>query len=286
MTEVVFLNDRLVNTDEASISAHDAGFLHGVGLFETMRSYKGTVFRLEDHIDRLLGSAQALQIPLSQTRSEMIMAVMSVMDANHLREARLRLTASRGSLRQVGPDSTPMSTLLVTGTPLEPYPPELYAKGMTAAITDYKQNPFDPTAGHKTTNYLPRLLALQQAKAKGAGEALWFTTSNYLAEGSISNVFIVFDGKLLTPPLTTPVLPGIARKVVMELAQQHHIKCLEQPLVIKELLGASEVFITNSIMELMPVCRVERHSVGDERPGPIYKQLHDLYRQTVTESCA
>jgi len=166
---------------------------------------------------------------------------------------------------------------------MTPYPPELYQRGMTVIVSDYKQNPADPTVRHKTLNYFSRLAALQEAQKKQAGEAIWMTTNNHLAEGSISNVFLVKEEKLQTPPLDTPVLPGITRKAVLELAAENDMEWVEQKLTIQDLLGADEVFLTNSIMELMPVCRIERHAVGKEKPGPVYKKLHDLYKQAVEE---
>ena len=120
---------------------------------------------------------------------------------------------------------------------------------MLAVICPYKQNGEDPLVGHKTTNYFGRLLALRQAQRARAGEAIWFTTTNRLAEGCISNIFLVKDGRLLTPGLATPVLGGIVRKVVLESARQSGIECAETELVIKDLLEADEVFLTNSIME-------------------------------------
>jgi len=124
---------------------------------------------------------------------------------------------------------------------------------------------------------VPGLLR-QQAQQKQAGEALWFTPANRLAEGCISNLFLVLKDVLLTPVLETPVLPGIARKVVLELARDNNIECEERELFIKDLLDASEIFLTNSIMELMPVCQVEAHKVADGKPGPVYRKLHHLYQ--------
>jgi len=281
MSRYVFLNDQLVDSDEAQVSIHDAGLLHGVGLFETMRSYDGRVFRLADHLDRLCGSAEALHIPVAQSPSELAAAVQVLLEANDLRNARLRLTVTRGSAHNVDADEPPPGTLIVTAAPMTPYPPELYRYGMTVVVSPYKQNPDDPIAGHKTTNYFSRLLALREAQERDAGEALWFTTTNRLAEGCISNIFLVHKGRLRTPSLDTPVLPGIVRKVVVELAREHDIECEQGRLVIRDLLDADEVFLTNSIMELMPVCGVEAHKVGDEQPGAMYRKLHDLYREAV-----
>ena len=281
MSEYVFLNEQLVDSDTAHISVHDAGLLHGVGLFETMRSYHRWVFRLADHLDRLFASAAALGIAITQDRTDIVTAIGRLLEANNLQEARLRLTVTRGSIRNSSINEPVPSTLLITAGVTEPYPLRFYEKGMTIILSNYKQNVADPMAGHKTLNYFSRLLALQQAQQQNAGEALWFTPTNCLAEGCISNVFVVDGHRLLTPPTDTPVLPGIVRKVVLELAETEGIEYEERPLYIKDLLGASEVFLTNSIMELMPVCRIERHVVGDDKPGPIYKQLHQLYCRTV-----
>jgi len=286
MSEFVFLNDRLVEADEARVSIYDAGLLHGVGLFETMRSYNGMVFRLAEHLERLYRSAQALGIPVTQKQEEIAGWVQVLLDTNGLREARLRLTLTRGSIKDMEPDNPAPSVMFITAAPMAGYPREYYEKGMTVTVSDYKQNPADPLAGHKTTNYFGRLLALQEAQRKQAGEALWFTTSNRLAEGCVSNVFLVKDDKLLTPPPDTPVLPGIVRQVVLEAAQKNEIKFEERHLDINDLLGAKEVILTNSIMELMPVCRIERHAVGGDKPGLIYKRLHELYQAAVQEETA
>jgi len=281
-SEMVYLNDGLVSAEKAKVSAYDAGLLHGVGLFETMRSYGGRVFRLADHLERLFQSAGALGLSITQSRERMADAVNEVLRANGLSEARIRLTVTRGSILAAA-EGSPASTLLVTASAMAGYPAEYYQKGMMVLISPYKQNPDDPVAGHKTINYFPRLLALQQAQRAGAGEALWFTTGNRLAEGCISNVFLVKEGKLSTPPLDAPVLPGIARKAVLELAQAEGIECRERELSIQDLLQAEEVFLTNSIMELMPVCRVERHPVGTEKPGEVYQRLHEKYRESAKQ---
>ncbi len=283
MSDFVYLNDGLVEASEARVSVFDAGLQHGVGLFETMRSYGGKVFRLEDHIERLYRSATALNLTISQTREKMTAGVGDVLEANGLQDARLRLTMTSGNIKNIDIDNLPTSTLLIAATELRAYPEELYRHGMRTIITGYKQNPEDPTTGHKTTNFFSRLMALQQAQGMKTGEAIWFTTVNQLAEGSISNIFLVHKGKLLTPSLDTPVLPGVTRKAVLELAGENGIECEEKLLAVKDLLEAEEVFLTNSIMELMPVQSVEAHKVGDEKPGPVYQKLHELYRQAVNE---
>ena len=281
MSAKVFLNGQMVDEPNAHVSIHDAGLMHGVGLFETMRSYQGVVFRLADHLDRLFRSAETLGIEIDHNRAEIAEAVEDLLDANSLTEARIRLTVTRGSLAQLDADQPPKSTLILTAAKQESYPEEYYKKGMTVIISRYKQNPDDPLSGHKTLSFFSRMLALQEAQQKQAGEALMFTTTNRLAEGAISNVFLVKAGELLTPPLETPVLPGITRQVTLELAQGAEIEIEERELLIKDVLEADEIFLTNAIMGLMPVCRLEKHTIGNEKPGPVYQKLHDAYRQTI-----
>lgn len=280
MSEQVYLNDGLVAATAARVSVFDTALLHGVGLFETMRAYGGKVFRLEDHLERMLASAAVLKLTITQTHEEIRAAVAMVLEANGLAEARVRVTATPGDMRQLEVvEQAYRSTLIVTASTVQPYPAEYYEKGVMVIVSDYKQNPDDPTAGHKTLNYFPRMAALQAARQQQAGEALWFTTTNRLAEGCISNVFLVKEGVLLTPPLETPVLAGVARKVVLELAKEFGIEAREQECVVADLLGADEVFLTNSIMEVMPVCHIEKHVVGTGAPGEVTKKLLDGYRQ-------
>lgn len=282
MSEYIYLNDGLTDADTAQISIFDIGLLHGIGLYETMRSYKGKVFRLKDHLNRLFDSATALNMTISQSKEQIAVAINELIEANNLQNSggRLRLTVTPGNFREITPDKLPKSTLIITATGLTPYPNDLYKYGMTVVISPFKQNPDDPTTGHKTINYHARLSALQQAQLKKAGEALWFTTTNRLAEGCISNVFIVLKGKLLTPPLNTPVLPGIARKVTLELAKAHTvIQAEEKELIIDDLLAASEVFITNSVMGIMPVTHIEAHKVAEAEPGPVFQKLQKLYQE-------
>jgi branched-subunit amino acid aminotransferase/4-amino-4-deoxychorismate lyase len=274
--EQVFWIDKIVTADKAAVSTADSSFLYGLGLFETLRACGGKVFRIGDHIDRLLNSAAALGIPCGMKADFIENAVGQVLEANNLQDARMRMTLSGGPL---GQSDTPTGTLLVTATEFTPYPKEYYDKGVRVILTDFRQNPKDPTCGHKTTCYAPRLMALRKAHEKLATEALWFTTENKLAEGCISNIFLVKDNTLYTPKTDTPVLPGIARKTVLELAQTKKIKTVEGDLTIHDLLSAQEVFMTNVIMTILPVTSVESHSVDEGKVGSMTKQLTEAYEE-------
>jgi branched-chain amino acid aminotransferase len=274
--EQVFWIDKIVPADKAAISIADSSFLYGLGLFETLRACGGKVFRLQDHIDRLLNSAAALGIACGLKADFIENAVVQTLEANGLKEARMRMTLSGGPLAQ---DDSPTGTLLITATEFTPYPKEYYDKGVRVILTDFRQNSKDPTCGHKTTCYAPRLLALKKAYEKLATEALWFTTENKLAEGCISNIFLVKDNTLCTPKADTPVLPGIARKTVLELAKKLKIKAVEQDMTVHDLLGAQEVFLTNVIMTVLPVTSIESHSVGDGKVGTVTKKLTEKYQE-------
>lgn len=266
----VFLNGEIIDADDAKISIFDSGFLYGSGLFETMRAYDGKVFRIDDHIDRIFASAEKLDITIGKTKKDIYDAVMNTLDANKLKEARLKLTVSNGSFDS---GDKPVPTVIVTAEEFKAYPEEYYEKGAKVSLTDYRQNPTDPYTGHKTICYASRLMALKQAHAKQTAEALWFTTENKLAEGCVSNVFIVKDDKVYTPQLDTPVLGGIMRMTVVQMCEVLKIKLIEQDLYINDLLGADEVFITNVIMGILPVVAVEARTIGEGKPGEITLKL-------------
>ena len=265
----VFLNDKVIDTADAKVSANDSGFLYGMGLFETMRCNNGKVFAVDAHMERLFNSAKELEMDNTYTKEYVKDAIGKTLEANELTDARLRLTLTGGPMG----NEVPESTLLITATEFVPYPQEYYQKGVTVVLTDRRQNAHDSLNRHKTTNYFARLLALNEARKKKAGEALWFSTENFLAEGCISNVFVVKGGVVQTPGLDTPVLGGIMRGTVIEAAVKEKMTVEEGPLVISDLLGADEVFLTNVIMGVLPVTGVEAKTIGDGKPGEITKKL-------------
>ena len=283
MSDYVALNGEIIPYDQARIAPFDSGFLHGIGLFETMRAVRGTVPLLALHLARLHTSARELDLPVELDTNAVAALVSELLEANDLSDARIRLTVSHGDMMAADSESPdPPRTVLISAAPFTPYPPQLYEKGMTVEISGYYQNPTSPICGHKTTSYLDRMFALRTAQKAGAGEALWFTVAEkWLAEGCISNVFLVDkNGQILTPPLTTPgkpehrlILPGITRQRVIDLAPGVGLSIQEKTLRIEDVLTASEIFITNAVIGIMPIVRVERHPVANEIPGEITIRL-------------
>lgn len=297
-----WLNGSLIAEETASVSIRDTGLLHAAGVFTTMRARHGVVFRLTAHLNRLRNSCQALFVPLQYTDEQLAAAVNELLEANALTDARLRLTVTRGQARKDPVHGLVLApTCFLTAAPLEEYSHELYQKGMTVVVLDeQKLNPYDVQAGHKTLNYLSRLSALSWANKHSAGEALWFNVHNYLQSGSISNVFIAQAGRMVTPPAQmeinidaelrnklpyakSNVLPGITRQTVLELARQKNIEVELASINIEQLLSAEEIFLTNSIMGIMPVCRVEQSVVGNNEPGPITNALTLAYNALINE---
>jgi len=287
MNDLVCLNGKIVPASEARVSVFDAGFTHAAGLFETLRAYNGRIMRFADHANRLLASAKALHMRLAVNADLLEGGIRAVLEANDLKEARVRMTVTPGQIPKPsqGVEEAQAPTVVITAEPVRMYPPEMYEQGMRVCICPYKQNKLDPLAGHKTLAYLPRLLAMKEAAEKRCSEALWFNTENQLAEGSICNVFTVQKGTLVTPPLDTPVLPGTVRQAVLGLARTRGVQTEERPIDINGLLGAEEVFLTGSVLEVMPVTSIERHEVGQGKPGELTRQLRSWYAELVREEC-
>ncbi|NLE57054.1 MAG: hypothetical protein GX616_01745 [Planctomycetes bacterium] len=281
MSEKVYLNGEIVELSKAAVTVSNPSLLHGVGLFETLRSYDGRAFLLQRHIERMINSAKHFDMPVLELTERIPDAVAAVLTANKLKNARIRFTAMPPGAQ--GENEGP--TLLVAAQETAGYPPALYERGMTVHLnTRWRQSGLDPLAGHKTTSYFPRLLALRDAQAAGCGEALWFTPDNRLAEACMSNVFIVKGNGLRTPTLDTPVLPGITREVVIELAARAGLQVEQTALTVNDLLDADEVFLTNAIMEIMPVTRIEQKALGNEKPGPITSQLLKAYDEMTRQA--
>ena len=285
MTPQVLYNGAFLSEREASIGVDDGGWLHGAGLFETMRAENGRIFRLESHMQRLMKSAAKLLRPIERDSLPCEDDFNTLLERLNLKTARVRMTVSAGCMRANQADSEAELNVCVTAVALTTYPAKLYEDGVSVIVSAYRRSPTDPIAGHKTTSHLPQLLALREAQSARCVEALWFTTNHQLAEGSISNVFVVKNGAVKTPPLDTPVLPGIARGVVLEIAAEMEIEAGEARLTIDDLLDADEVFLTNTIMQVMPVVGVEKHVISEGRVGPVSRRLREEFRALVKKEC-
>ncbi len=287
MTPIIYYNGEFIPENQALLPVHDGGWLHGAGLFETMRAENSRIFRVESHVERLLQSAEKLLRPVSRSELPSRVDFLDLLERNELKVARVRMTVSIGSVHSPTPtaDQPPPLTVCVTTAPLSPPNQSLYENGVQVCISSYKVSPQDPLAGHKTTAYLGRLLGLRQAQQCKCFEALWFNTNNMLAEGCITNVFIIKDGQLKTPPLDTPVLGGIARNVVLDIAKNLDLNPIQTALNINDLLDADELFLTNAIIQVLPVIRVEQHDIAEGRVGKITGKFLKAFRAQTKKEC-
>ncbi len=268
----VLVNGEIVPAHAACVSVFDSSFLQGIGLFETLRAYGGQVFRLERHVDRLVQSAQSLGWTAVPDGDVLAAGVVRLLSAAQLGDARVRLTVTTGSLQAQG-DHTPELTVVASVDATRPYPPEYYRNGVTVVMSQCCRSPEDPTAGHKTTSYFDRLASLRAAHTTGAFEVLWRTATGDVAQAALGNLFVVRNEQLLTPPVAARVVPGITRATVMELAVERGIPVREAMLSVEDVVGADEVFLTNTMVELMPVVRIGRERIGNEKPGDVTRDL-------------
>jgi len=290
MAEIIYLNGQLIPRSKAKLSPFDHGFLYGYGLFETMRAYQGHIFRLDRHLARLRRSAQSLGLTHSilnimEGKQSLETACMATLESNKLKDARLRLTVSAGE-GDMTPDPGTCSspTVLITARNLVPLPPGKYESGFKAALSSLRRNSQSPLSRLKSTCYMENILARMAAKAAGCDEAIFLNEQGYLTEGSSTNIFLVSNGELITPSLESGVLSGITREAVLEIARASNIKATERWVQLNELIEAEEAFLTNSILELMPLVSVESRPIGTGKPGKLTGDLLFAYRKLVDEA--
>lgn len=281
------VDGRVVPETEARVSVFDRGFLYGDGIFESMRAVAGTVFRFDRHYDRLRGAADRIGLDLPLDAPGLRDAVRDLLARNALREARIRVTLTRGPGRPgdyvgaAGP-----VTRVITTAPFAPLDPAVRATGVRIAVATGRQPPpevLDPAL--KSTSRLHLVLARREASARGAFEAVLLDAGGHLAEGTASNIFLVRQGRLMTPPAPGVGLPGVTRETVLDLAREAGIDATEEPVPSAALFEADEAFLTNTSWEVLPVTRVEARPVGPGRPGPIAALLLERYRERVRKEC-
>lgn len=278
----VFVNGSLVPRKEAAVSVFDRGFLLGDGVFETMRAYGGVVFMVERHMQRLLMSATMLGFELPRTRDEIRSAVYETLGANSLGDAYVRVTVSRG----VGPpglDPAPCTepTLVIMAEPLAVYPAEYYEKGIAAAVVGIERvSPRALDTRVKSLSFLNNVLARAEAASAGAQEAIMLNQGGLLTEGAASNLFFVNDGVLRTPSADCGILEGITREVVIKAAAGAGVELAEGRYTKDDLYAASEVFLTNTSMEVMPVGKVDGVSCA---VGDVARRMMKAYKEEVAD---
>ncbi len=282
----VYVDGKFCPKSEAKVSVYDHGLLYGDGVFEGIRAYDGVVFKLKEHIERLYRSAHTimLQIPISQ--KEMIKAVLGTLKRNQLKNAYIRLIVTRG-VGDLGldPRKCPKATIIIITEPLIAlHSKEKKEKGITAMITWVKRDPVDATSHEvKSLNYLNSILAKIESNTAGVDEAICLDKTGFVCEGVAENLFIVKEGRVITPPTSTGALLGITRNVVMKLAEKLKYPMLEKNITANDLFTADEIFLTGTAAEITPVREVNKRITGKGKPGPITKKLMQEFSRMVRD---
>ncbi len=279
----VWIEGAVVPADEARVPVLDRGFLYGDSVYEVTRTFRGVPHLLGAHLDRLMRSADGLRMRLP-TRNVVEAAVLASAAAvpgstaatpPGSVEVYLRIVVTRGA-GELGldPALADEPRLVVIARPVHPPPPEAYRDGVAVVLSTRMRS----APSLKTGNYLDSVLAVHEARAAGAHEALLRDTVGRITEGSSSNLFLVGGGRLRTPPISAGLLPGITRGAIIELTREHGLAVDEAPLWPDDLTRADELFITSSIRGVLPVVRIDARPVGNGKPGPVTRRVMALYR--------
>lgn len=277
----VFLNGHIVPIEDASVSVLDHGFLYGDGIFETMRAYDNKIFKLDEHLKRLEKSAGFIELKIPHTNKELKKYIYNTIEANNLRDATVRLTITRGP----GPTglnikecNTP--TVFIYAQPFTPYPAKYYTEGASVIVSTVRRNlkeALNPEI--KSLNFLNNILAKNEATKKKAVEAIMLNSEGFITECSVSNIFFVNKENILcTPSVGCGILDGITRQFVIEIARENGFDVFEGEFTTKDIYGANEVFLTNTVMEILPVGSID--SVTYQR-GHLTEKLSRLYMEKV-----
>ncbi len=277
----IYINGKTPSEDKAMVSIFDRGFLFGDGAFETMRAYKGRVFKLDEHIKRLICSLEALRIKPPSQLTNISFLINEVLKKNKLKNAYIRVGVTRG-LSGGGFEivSRIKPTFYIIARPFKPYPESCYKEGVETAIVSIRKIPSSSfNSKLKTHNFLPNIMARIEARDRGVFEGILLDEKGYICEGAVSNIFFVKDNILLTPSLHNDILSGITRQTVIEVAKGIGIKVREGNFKADFIFRCNGCFLTNSLMEIMPVRRVNSFSFGNGRPDKITEAIASFYRE-------
>lgn len=275
----IYINGEIVSEENAFVSVLDHGFLYGVGLFETVRVYDGKLFLWKEHVARLMAGLSALHIKHEWTSDFLAQAILQTVRVNEQQDAYVRLNVTGGA-EGVGliAGSYTQPSLLIFVKPVAPIPEQPSAK-LLKTVSLPRQTP-EGMQRFKSHNFLNNVLAKQEAGSDLQVEGLLLTREGYVAEGVVSNVFWVRDHCLFTPSAAAGILEGVTRGFVLTLAQRLGIPWKEGLYPLEQLYSADEVFVTNSIQEIVPIAQIDEQRLPTAY-GTVTKRLREAYRHAV-----
>lgn len=281
MPDLVVYNGELVDAPDVAAALCSRAAQYGDGVFETLRTYDGRLFRFSEHAARLFQGLRLLYIEPTFTESALLAAMDAAMRMSECPDVVLKIIAFREG--PTGPDADvgAPASFLVTARPCAAGVRSLSDRALRLWTVSVRRNTTSPLTAVKSLNYLENILGRIEARAHGAAEALFLNISGNVAEGAATNVFIVKGSTLVTPPISAGILPGITRTAVLQCARQCGIACVERDVTSAELRAADEVFVTNSVTEIAPVLSLDGTPVGLCTPGPVTGRLAQEYSRTV-----
>ena len=285
---LVCINGNFTPPEEAMVSIFDRGFLYGDSVYEVTLTYEQTPFLWREHLERLKNSASGIGMELSWSDEELTKLVYEGIKRIDCKRQYIRLIVTRGG-GEIGldPNLSDGQNLFIIFRELPEHPKDYYEKGVSLITAEIMRNPkraVDPNV--KSGNYLNNVLAISQAKEKGAYDAIMLNSKGFVTESTSSNIWIVEGDRFLTPPIEAGLLGGITRASVIEIGSKHGLNVYEEQLSPERVRDAQEVFITSSTREIMPVTKVDGQVIGNGSPGPQTKKLHQLYKDFVAERIA
>lgn len=285
MSRQIYISGKFFPQEDAKISVFDHGLLYGDGVFEGLRSYRGKVFRLDEHIRRLYESAKAIWLEIPMSPDEMCDAVNESVSINKIDDGYIRLVVTRGAgTLGLDPNRCSNPQVIIIADAIALYPKELYEKGLEIVTVSVQRNhPAALNPRIKSLNYLNNILAKIEGLQAGCIEALMLNQKGEVAECTGDNVFLVRQGALQTPPLEAGILEGVTRDAVIEIAKQAGIEVREMPLTKHDVYVADECFLTGTAAEIIPVVRVDSRTIGTGKPGPMTRDLEKRFKKLTQE---
>lgn len=281
----IWLDGNLVDKEDAKISVYDHGLLYGDGVFEGIRLYEGKLFKADAHLRRLYDSAKAIRLTIPLTKEQFLAAISETVKANGFTDCYIRAVVTRGvGFLGIDPNKCANPSVFIIADEIHVYPKETYDKGITViTASTIRAHPAALPPRVKSLNYLNNILARIEANDAGVPEAIMLNHAGNVAEGTVQNVFIVRDGKVLTPTTVDGILAGVTRQTMLELCAKLGIPCEERTIQKHDLYVADEFFLTGTGAEVMPVTKIDGRIVGTGAAGPITKRLIEAFHRHVRE---
>ncbi len=277
---LIYLDGKIVPESEAKISVLDHGLLYGDGVFEGIRVYNGRVFKLTEHLIRIYESARSICMNIPLTFEELELATLQTVAANGLREGYIRLVITRGGgPLGLNPYQCPKASVIIIATSITLYAADKYTNGLTmVTCATRRPSPAALSPQVKSLNYLNNVMAKIEAIQGGGEEGVMLNEQGYVAECTGDNIFIIKNGEVFTPPISSGALDGITRRAAMDLLKEMGIAVHEVMMTRHDIFVADECFLTGTAAEVIAAVILDRRSIGNGKPGPITTKLVEKFK--------